>query len=464
MISLVALSSSAAAASYYQADNYYRADESRDSSSWVGAGAEKLGLDGPVDEKVFADLLDGKLPHGATISAPDGSHRPGIDLTFSAPKSVSILALVGRDERLLVAMRESVMATLAWAQKNVMEARVWDPALGQTVPEKTGNLAAATFLHDINRNGECQLHVHSVIANATLASDGKWHAMTNHTFFSAQHVISAVHNAELRARVEALGYDTTQARNPIDGAFEVRGVNREVVEAFSTRRAEILEALTREGRSSAEERQIATLATRRDKEPEIEPARRLEQWQATAKAAGFEPSDLIEQSHTRAAREQTAWNRIMVGVRGIGARGLALAAAMGITPRDGDPLVPERLGRLDPVSYAAAQAVASAARELGENEAAFSRHDLIRTALERQGPFTVAAIEARIDLLVRGSQLIGDELMLTTEQAVRMEHRVIDLAKAGKGVAGPKASERTDPRLQSLELRPRPAGRRGELR
>jgi hypothetical protein len=70
---------------------------------------------------------------------------------------------------------------------------------------------------------------------------------------------------------------------------------------------------------------------------------------------------------------------------------------MGLTPKDGDPLVPERLGKLDPVSFAAAQAVASAVRELSEHEAAYSRDDILRTALQRHGPFSVAEVEARID-------------------------------------------------------------------
>ncbi|MGB3470008.1 MAG: hypothetical protein WBA51_04220 [Erythrobacter sp.] len=68
----------------------------------------------------------------------------------------------------------------------------------------------------------------------------------------------------------------------------------------------------------------------------------------------------------RAAGAQTVWSRIIEGVRGVGARGLAIAGVMGLTPKDRDPLVPERLGRLEPKAFAAAQAVASAARELGE--------------------------------------------------------------------------------------------------
>jgi hypothetical protein len=156
VISLKALTSASSASAYYAADNnnYYTMEEARDLSAWAGRCAEALGLSGPVDEQVFATMLDGKSPNGSAITAQNGRHKPGIDLTFSASKSVSLVALLGKDERLVEAMRQSVLATLAWAQDNVMEARVWDPVLGKQVPEKTGNLAAAIGnLHRARRGG-----------------------------------------------------------------------------------------------------------------------------------------------------------------------------------------------------------------------------------------------------------------------------------------------------------------------
>lgn len=446
MITLASVASAGSAAEYYSADNYYTADQTQDASAWFGRGAEALALTGKVEEAAFAAVLEGKLPDGSVIAGKDGVHRPGVDLTFSASKSVSLVAMLGGDKRLVEALKDSVAATLRWAEKNVVEARVWDAALGRQVPERTGNLIAATFLHDVNRNGEPQLHIHAVVANATKASDGKWHAVRNDEIYRAQHVLSAVHNAELRSRVEALGYETVPARNSIDGAFEIKGVTREAVEAFSTRRAEILAELAKEDRGSARERELAALSTRRGKELEPDAARQVAAWQETARAIGFDPARVIEHAMARAAGEQTVWSRVVEGVRGIGERGMAIASAMGLTQRDSDPLVPERLGRLEPRAFAAAQAVASAARELGEREAAFSRNDLIRTALERQGPVTVDMIEARIDLLVDRGLLVGSGSadrgrMLTTEQALAMETKVIALAQAGKGSVKPIADK-----------------------
>ncbi|MFV0645606.1 MAG: MobF family relaxase, partial [Sphingomonadaceae bacterium] len=434
MISLVSLSSGSAAAAYYSADNYYSAEQSTETSAWAGKGADELGLDGPVDAEVFARILDGKLPDGSEIPGQLGVHRPGLDLTFSASKSVSLLALIGNDKRLVEAVKDSVTSTLKWAEKNVIEARVWDADLGRQVPEKTGNMVAATFTHDINRNAEPQLHVHAVIANATLASDGKWHAVRNDELYRAQHVLSAIHNADLRHRIEQLGYQTEPARNPIDGAFEIKGVGREVIEAFSTRSAEIRDALAVGDRSSARERELAALSTRSVKEPELTAEQKQAEWQATAEKTGFNPAPLVEAALERVGKEPTIRERAMSGIRGIGARGMALVAQMGLSPRDGDALVPERPGRLSPVKFAAAQAVASAGRELGEREAAFSRNDLICTALQHYGPVQVADIESRIDLLADKGLLIAGEKLMTSEQAVRLEARTAALAQQGRGI------------------------------
>ena len=210
MISLAAVASAGGAAGYYAKDNYYTADESIDASAWAGKGAAALGLTGKVDEAAFAAVLSGQLPDGSVIEAKRGDDRPGLDLTFSASKSVSLVALLGGDPRTTAALQQSVAATLAWAEQNIAEARIWDGE--RQVVEKTGNLVAATFLHDVNRNGEPQLHIHAVVANATQGSDGKWRALRNDEFYNRQHVLGAVHNAELRARIEALGYATEPAK------------------------------------------------------------------------------------------------------------------------------------------------------------------------------------------------------------------------------------------------------------
>ena len=144
MISLAAVGSAGDAASYYARDNYYTAEQAEGSSAWAGQGAAELGLSGPVDAVAFEQVLTGELPNGSVLDAKRGDHRPGWDLTMSASKSVSVLALVGGDQRLVDAFRQASKATLAWVERNLAEGRVTKN--GQQAPERTGNLVAAAFL------------------------------------------------------------------------------------------------------------------------------------------------------------------------------------------------------------------------------------------------------------------------------------------------------------------------------
>ena len=130
-------------------------------------------------------------------------------------------------------------------------------------------------------------------------------------------------------------------------------------------------------------------------------------------------------------------DRAVEKVRGIHAKGLALAARVGLSPKDGDLLVPERKGALDPRAFVAAQAVASAARELSEREAGFDRLQLLRTALERGGPVVAEDIEARITVLEKRGLLLGNERMVTSSAMLAMEKRVLREMERGKSASAP---------------------------
>jgi conjugative relaxase-like TrwC/TraI family protein len=450
MISVAAVGSASDAAGYYARDNYYTAGEAEDASAWAGEGAAELGLTGPVDADVFEKVLAGELPNGVVLDARRGEHRPGWDVTMSVPKSVSILALVGGDARLIGAVRDAAKATLAFAERTIAEGRVWDGE--RQSPERTGRFVAATFLHDVNRGGEPQLHVHNVIANVTRTADGKWRALHADQLYDRQHVMDAVFLSALRSRVEALGYVTDPRIDLRNGAFEIAGVSREAVEAFSTRSAAIQAYLTEHGlENTARTREIAALATRDPKSPDLAPQHRAEGWRVLAADKGLDPDALIRDASAQTGRGDTMWTRAVRGVRGIAARGLAIAGRMGLTPRDGDAMVPERLGRLEPHAFAAAQAVASAVRDLGEREAAFDRLDLIGESLSRGGPVTLADVETRLALLEARGLLLGDgDRMVTTEGAVRLEHAYLGAVADGQGrvapivpavEAGPRAQE-----------------------
>ena len=226
--------------SYYERDGYYAKDDPahREASAWAGRGAEALDLTGPVDPDTFQTVLEGKVPGGPHLGkrGRDGEvqHRPGRDVTLSAPKSVSLMALVGGDERIVAAHDRAVTRTLAWIERNAIETRMQDKASGAMVQAGGQKLVAATFRHDTSRNLDPQLHTHAVVANMVQGEDGKWRTMVNDGLYRNKMAIGAVYRAELARGLKDLGYGIEKTHP--DGRFEISGVSRDVVEGFSTRR------------------------------------------------------------------------------------------------------------------------------------------------------------------------------------------------------------------------------------
>jgi conjugative relaxase-like TrwC/TraI family protein len=169
--SVSALTSSAQASSYYEADDYY-AEGGLSPSEWQGKGAEVLNLSGEVDRDQFRALLDGKVAGAQLGTVRDGQleHRPGWDVTLSAPKSVSIMAEVAGDRRLIAAHGEAVRTAIAHVEAHMAATRIRDG--GVVTREATGNLIIASFQHGTSRAQDPQLHTHNVIMNATQGEDG----------------------------------------------------------------------------------------------------------------------------------------------------------------------------------------------------------------------------------------------------------------------------------------------------
>ena len=189
----------------------------------------RWGFKGPVDPETFKALLAGQVPDGPQLGkrGRDGSvsHRPGRDLTFSAPKSVSLVALVGGDERIVAAHDRAVKRALDWVERNAAETRLSDPATRQMVRAKGQKTVAATFRHDTSRNLDPQLHSHAVLANMLLGGDGKWRTMANESLYRSQKLIGMIYRNELAAVLTRLGYGIEKSH--ADGRFEIAGVSRE---------------------------------------------------------------------------------------------------------------------------------------------------------------------------------------------------------------------------------------------
>jgi len=350
MLSVANVGSASGAASYFAADNYYASADADRSGQWVGSGAAALGLYGDVDAAVFDKLLKGELPDGTRVGH-ETQHRAGTDLTFSLPKSWSVLALVGGDKRIIEAYREAVIETLQWAEKNAAETRLVENGKVRTVP--TGNLTVALFQHDTNRNQEPNLHFHAVVANVTKGADGKWRTLKNDRLWSLNTLLNSMTLARFRLSVEKLGY----AVGPVGkhGNFEAAGFTREQVMAFSTRRQEVLDARRGPGLEAGK---IAALDTRSAKQAVADRGALLSSWQGHAQAAGLDLPTMIERAQALA---NPASRTISAGASLI-ERGKAWLRdfAERIKGNPADPLIPAHVLKQDRETVAAAQATASA--------------------------------------------------------------------------------------------------------
>ena len=424
MLSIGALASAAQGASYYERDGYYAKDdpEHKSASAWAGKGAVELGLHGEVDADVFRTVLEGKVPDGSGRQlgrrGNEGEilHRPGRDLTFSAPKSVSIAALVGGDKRIVGAHDRAVKATLAWVERNAAETRVQDPETRRIVRARNQEIVAATFRHDTSRNLDPQLHTHAVLANMVKGGDGKWRTMANEGLYERQKLIGMLYRNELARNLADLGYGIEKSH--ADGRFEIAGVSREVVEAFSTRRAEIEAAMeernlgaTAENPRIAERAALMTRAAKRD----VNRDTLLGVWEKQAEDLGLDARALAAEASSKVAGPS------------IGARETAPEMGTAI----GDVPAPDR-GR-------ASEAVAWAMEHLSEREAVFGRADLFAAALAyAPGRMTMAEAEREVAALegagaLHPVSLPASEDRLATDRTVGEERETIALMRSGEG-------------------------------
>jgi len=230
-----------------QQQNYWTRDQ-QGHSEWQGRLAGLWDLTGPVHDEHFGRLAEGRHPQtgeqlvrhqvSRTYEGKNGKeitsvqHRAGWDATFSAPKSVSVTALVGGGDRVRVAHRESVRAAFAELERYT-QARIGNVH----VPETTGKLVAATFEHDTARpvDGYAapQLHTHAVVFNVTERDNGQTRALQPHEIFVSQRYVTAVYRSELALRLEKLGYELERGKHDQP---EIKGYTKEYLEASSPRR------------------------------------------------------------------------------------------------------------------------------------------------------------------------------------------------------------------------------------
>jgi conjugative relaxase-like TrwC/TraI family protein len=244
---------------YYGKDNYYTKGE-QEAGTWFGKGAKIYGLEGnAVDDKKFDEFMNGKF---GDIQLGKNNHHPGWDLTFSAPKSVSILALVARDERLIEAHDTAVSKALSYVENNLAESRFRMSGLIES--RKTGNIIAARFRHDISRDKDPQLHTHAAVLNVTFGNNNVLRSLDSPVFYENKMLLGAIYQSELAQAVQKIGYKIKILEN---GTFQIIGVSKEILEQASKRRDAIVALQKEQGTTgNAIAANAAALETRGKKE------------------------------------------------------------------------------------------------------------------------------------------------------------------------------------------------------
>lgn len=464
MLSVASIRSASGAANYFAKDDYYTLEGSSEVSAWAGEGAGELGLEGEVTKESFEAILNGHLPEGSAAGQVE-KRAPGMDLTFSMPKSASVMAYVAGDTRVLEANMAAVRATMKWVETNLAEGR--KDVDGRKVPFRTGNLVYALFQHDTSRALDPQGHIHAVIANLTRMPDGKWQALHNGEIWRANAVIGSIYHAYLRAGLEHLGYQLNMKGK--HGTFEIAGVPKAVLEAFSQRRDEILTKARALGVRSHQGLDEVTARTR-DPKLNIEDREVLRQgWVDKALGLGFDGKSLLAAALARSARMEPG-SALDRGYRAVAQAVAAAWRQVSEVLKPSDPLVDRGISRMTetPAEARAQLAVASAIRILSQREAAFGLRQVTKVALDLglKG-VTAAHVEGRAAVLLDRGALIPEAVrrddgtirMVTTPEALRTEERILAAVDEGKGMSQPMVAPDAAPeRLQAVSQRPLNAG------
>jgi conjugative relaxase-like TrwC/TraI family protein len=255
---------------------------------WLGSAAVELGLHGKVDADALTAMLTGRHPAtGEPLGLRHVAGRgpvPGFDLTFSAPKSVSLAWAFGGEgagAEVVEAHRASVAAALDYIEREACWTRRGHG--GREFVHSNGFIAAA-YRHRSSRAGDPQLHTHVLVANATRGPDGRWTRLYHPAIYDHAKTAGYIYEANLRHELtRRLGVRWREVAN---GIAEIEGFDPEHLRAFSTRRAEILAATAPD--ASARALQIATLTTRKAKDRDLTEESLRERWCSTAEAIGLD--------------------------------------------------------------------------------------------------------------------------------------------------------------------------------
>jgi conjugative relaxase-like TrwC/TraI family protein len=390
---------------------------------WLGRGAPSLALRGVVAGDKLTAILAGIDPASGMQLQRRGSVA-GFDVTFSAPKSVSVLFGIG-DEHVQSAIREAhehaVIDAFGYFEDALSVAR--RGAGGHTRIGGNG-LTAAAFLHRTSRAGDPQLHTHVLVANLIQGSDGQWSALDGRLVYAHARTAGFLYQAALRHELaRSLG---VRWRPVAKGTAEIDGVSSRVLRAFSRRRAEIEEALARHGSSGRDAAQMAALATRRGKDRDVHVEQLVPEWRSRAARRGLDAPRIARLISRSRSVEALDWAKVCGGLGG--SEGLTRDRSS-FGPRDVLQALSSASGQGAPVSEIMAVA-----------------KSFVR------GPNAVRLL---------GAHTSDFEEAYSTPELLELERgvmqRAIALQRAGRGLAGAGATE------QALLARPFLSGEQREM-
>lgn len=204
----------------------------RPAATWFGTGAAVKGLRNPVDPACLLPLLAGQIDATTLLGSGKGDNRkrrPGWDLTFTAPKSVSLVALAGDDERLITAHNRAVRAALKWLETKIACTRL--QAGGKSQRHPTGCLLAVIVRHELSCAGEPHLHSHTLLVNATLAGPDQWRSLYSMSLHHAVKRAGIRYQQTLAKQAQSCGYDVCWYDND---TFELAVIPRRLIRLFSS--------------------------------------------------------------------------------------------------------------------------------------------------------------------------------------------------------------------------------------
>ncbi len=303
MLTIRAMSDGKGYSARHLEHNDYYAEGERVVGEWFGRGADMLGLNGVVSAEQFEAVRQGLDPRdgeflrarrSADRASADGSTiaqgRNLYDFTFSAPKSVSVLAVLGEDRRLINAHRTAVAEAMAEMESSAA-ARVRKG--GANEDRATGNMTVAVYHHDTSRELDPQIHTHAVAANLTFdGAEDRWKALQASAVYEQRAYLTEVYRNALAREVRALGYGIESRRDAKgrDAGFEIRGVPPELLQKFSQR-------------SAQRDRAIAEFVKERGREPSDNEVAVLVRESRADKLAEISTEDLRARQRSRLTRE-----------------------------------------------------------------------------------------------------------------------------------------------------------------